>query len=708
MLKKILSSICCLFFITILSAQEYQLTPPYFKYLLGTQEPESSWNQLEFADSSWLDGEYSISYGYGEDSTVVEKTNSIYLRYAFNVNKDTISIMQLMVNFDDGFIAYLNGNEIARVNLGKKGDTKKFNDTTDRSREAYVSGYCNPSYAYYLDTTMVKNFLLNGDNVLAVQVHNDSIQGSDLKFECGLVDVTQGKYNIYSPLWSGIKQVDLDSTHLPILIIDTDEYRFRFCKTKTVAAMKIIDNANKYNKLTDTVFAYNGRIEIETRGESSLYFPKKNYNIELQDIDGSDTSISILNMPAENDWTLIGPFSDRSQIRNEIAYTLGRQMGMYAPRTAFCELIMNGEFQGLYFMVEEIKRDKNRVDIKKITTNDNSGIDVTGGYIFRLDKGASGIQLVYPKPDEITYYQKGYISAFYKAFTNSTLDKNLFDTQLGYKNFVDIPSYLDYTIISEVTRNPDAYMYSFYMFKDRDDINSKLQFGPLWDFDLAFGNSRFQFASSPQGWQFNSYDNFQMKHTQIFKDSILVDQLENRWKYLRSNVLHTDSVMKLIDDKVQFLGSAIDRNFSVWQVEGRSMNLWNFSISSTYNQDIAYLKSWTTDRLKWIDENIGKLYYPYTYKPVVTSINNEMETEISVAPNPFTSEVCISYYHGGNSKIKIQLSDLLGNNVYLFEEYISESGQMFQCIDVEYLSSGTYILMLTLDGKSYTQKVIKQ
>ncbi len=116
-------------------------------------------------------------------------------------------------------------------------------------------------------------------------------------------------------------------------------------------------------------------------------FPKRSFDIETDDSTGNNLNVPLLGMPAENDWVLFGPFADKSQIRNELEFNIGRKLGHYEPRSRFCEFLLNGEFLGLYELFEKIKRDSNRVNIAKLTTSDNSGINVTGGYIIKYDKG---------------------------------------------------------------------------------------------------------------------------------------------------------------------------------------------------------------------------------------------------------------------------------------------------------------------------------
>ncbi len=182
-------------------------------------------------------------------------------------------------------------------------------------------------------------------------------------------------------------QVVLDSTRLPIVIINTSGGTI-VNEPKIPATMGIIANDNgSYNHTTDPFNDYDGNIGIELRGSSSqALFDKKNYGIELWTGVEQDTSASLLGLPAEEDWVLHGPYSDKSLMRNVLTFELWSRTGWYGSRFRYIELIINNGYKGVYVLMEKIKRDKNRVDISKLTETENNGDDLTGGYIVKLDK----------------------------------------------------------------------------------------------------------------------------------------------------------------------------------------------------------------------------------------------------------------------------------------------------------------------------------
>mgnify|MGYP001954750294 CR=1 FL=1 len=133
---------------------------------------------------------------------------------------------------------------------------------------------------------------------------------------------------------------------------------------------------------------YDGFAGIELRGASSQSFPKKSFGLETRDEAGEDLNVELLGFPEEEDWVLHGPFSDKSLMRNMLIYDLSRDIGQYASRTKFIELEINDFYQGVYVFMEKLKRDDNRIDINKLKDDENTGEDLTGGYILKIDKTA--------------------------------------------------------------------------------------------------------------------------------------------------------------------------------------------------------------------------------------------------------------------------------------------------------------------------------
>ena len=180
------------------------------------------------------------------------------------------------------------------------------------------------------------------------------------------------------------------SSNLPLVVINTNGQAI-VDDPKIIANMGIIWNGpGNRNSLSDPMNNYNGKIAIEIRGSSSQMFPKKGYGFETRATDLSDIDVSLLGMPEENDWVLYAPYTDKTMIRDVLTYTLDASLGHWSPRCRYVELFLNGNYQGVYVLIEKIKRNKTRVDIAKLTLTDNVGEDLTGGYIVKIDKTTGG------------------------------------------------------------------------------------------------------------------------------------------------------------------------------------------------------------------------------------------------------------------------------------------------------------------------------
>ena len=392
---------------------------------------------------------------------------------------------------------------------------------------------------------------------------------------------------------------------------------------------------------TDTL--YNGHIGIELRGSTSqIFFDKKSYGVETWDQDGNDIDVALAGLPKEEDWIFYGPYSDKSLIRNALIYDLSNQIGQYATRTRFFEMTLNGDFLGIYLLMEKIKRDKNRVDIEKLKSNDNDSNIISGGYIIKIDKttgesaghgdyseeisfyskydpnGEEGndkkIYFLYdvPKPENISKEQKNYIQSYINSFEDALLSNDFSDPKTGYRKFIDVNSFIDFFLLNELSHNPDAYRLSTYMHKNR---NGKLKMGPIWDFNIAFGNVNYCRGNDIDNWiyKYNEYcpDDFWLVPfwwNRLLEDPYFADKLKSRWTALRSNQLSDKEIFGKIDFFVSELKStgAIKKNFERWPV----LDQWiwpNAFVGKTYDSEVEYLRIWLTQRLTWLDSNIPSL-----------------------------------------------------------------------------------------------------
>jgi len=389
------------------------------------------------------------------------------------------------------------------------------------------------------------------------------------------------------------------------------------------------------------IVSYEGAIGIEFRGASSqALFPKKSYGFETRDENNEDLNVSLLNLPEEEDWILYAPYSDKSLLRNVLIYDLSRDINMYASRTEFVELTVNDTYRGVYVFMEKLKRDTNRIAINKLNDDENTGEDLTGGYILKIDKtegnnlgegyndlnsftstflplnAASGQEInflyEYPDAEDITSEQKTYISNYMSDFENALASDDFKDPITGYQAYIDVPSFIDFFLLNELSHNVDGYRLSTYMHKDK---NEKLKMGPIWDFNLAFGNANYCGGDASNTWayKFNDRcsDDFWLVPfwwERLLEDPAFVDQLKERWNVLRGSFFSEVLIMDKIDVYVKTLieTNALSSNFIEWPVLGQWV--WpNSFVGNTYSEETGYLKIWISNRLSWLDTNINAL-----------------------------------------------------------------------------------------------------
>lgn len=415
---------------------------------------------------------------------------------------------------------------------------------------------------------------------------------------------------------------NLTSSNLPLVIIktDTNPNTGRPIEIpddpKVMATMKIIFRPNgARNYLTDinnTAFLnYNGRIGIEIRGSSSQSLPKKPYGLTTRKEDNvTKNNVSILGMPEEHDWVLNSIAYDPSLIRNFLSYELSRSIGNYAARGKFCEVIINDDYKGLYIFMEKLKIDQDRINIVKMSETDNSAPEITGGYITKADKDTGGDPIAWtmqsyygwtnyihhdPEPAEITSQQNTYIQSQFNNLQKTATAQNA-SVSNGFPSIIDVPSFIDFMLINELASNADAYQYSTYFHKDR---NGKLRAGPVWDFDLTYGNDLFHWGldrSFNNVWQFDNGDNTGSKFWRdLYNNTTFKCYLTKRWKELSASKspLNYFTISDRIDQLTALISEARVRENQRW------------GTIPDHSGEIVRMKEWIQARINWLNSRLN-------------------------------------------------------------------------------------------------------
>ena len=474
-------------------------------------------------------------------------------------------------------------------------------------------------------------------------------------------------------------------SNLPIVIINTDidpatSLPLEIQDSQRVLAnMKIIkhpDGARNYltDSNTSAFLNYNGRINIEIRGSTSQLLPKKPYSLTTLQADNvSNNNVSIFGMPSENDWILNSLAYDSSLIRDYLSYNLSQKMGNYAVKTQYCEVLLNGVYVGLYLFQEKIKADSNRVNILKITTTDNTGDNLTGGYITKVDKTTGGDPIAWtttsylnenvnyihdlPKPIDVTTEQDNYIHNEFSKLQAAATAHNT-GLQNGFATLIDVPSFVDFMITNEVAANVDAYQYSTYFHKDR---KGKLRAGPIWDFNLTFGNDLFLMGfdrSKYNTWQFSNGDNEGSKFWKdLYDTSLFKCYLAKRLNSLTQvgqplNIVERNS---FIDTTVLLINEAMVRENLKW------------ATLTNFQTEITNIKTFLNDRINWMTTALGS-----TSSCINPTIPNLVISKINYNPATTTA------YPLSNDQEFIEITNPTSNTINFSGIYFSKLGLSYQ------------------------------
>lgn len=437
---------------------------------------------------------------------------------------------------------------------------------------------------------------------------------------------------------------DVFCTHLPLINITTDAempepylsdengediseklYSTIFNDEMVTATVEYFDNETKNNHLIDEP-SIKEKAFIRIRGASSRQFDKKGYLIKFKESDlVTNKDVSLSGMTADNEWVLHGPFLDKTLIRNYICYNLAGEIMEYAPNVRFCEAYLNGEYIGVYLIVEKIGYNKNgRIQISK------SDADISEtSYIVKIDRknqsslksistfsreallsttlfsNAGYMTISYPS-STLTEAQRSFIISDISKFEKAMYSFDYKDNRNGYSKYIDVESFVDYFLINEFTLNYDANALSRFFYKD---VGGKYKMC-VWDFNSAFDYYGYS-CTNPQTFELHK----SIWYVYLFKDKSFVEQVGERYFELRKSCLNEEYLLNYIDETVEFLGPAIARNNKKWGYSFQSeYNGKNYDYLypvernvRTYDEAISQLKNCISERIIFMDNNIGRL-----------------------------------------------------------------------------------------------------
>ena len=388
-------------------------------------------------------------------------------------------------------------------------------------------------------------------------------------------------------------------TNLPTFYITTDG-------NKPVSSKETWVQGNISVVSSDETESFSMATEIRGRGNSTWGMAKKPYRIKLS------SKTNLLNLPAkEKNWVLLANYADKTLIRNAVAFKISELVGLeFTPSARFVDVVLNGNFLGNYMVSDQMEVADKRVPVQTQKETDTNLPQISGGYLLEIDGFASGepvwfrtnkgvpITIKYPKHDEINAQQREYIETFTKNFENKLFSENFNDENSGYRPFVDEKSLVNWYICCELTGNPDSF-WSTYIYKYRNI--DKLFFGPLWDYDIAFNNDN-RLGDATRKLMRNHAHNPRTWIQRLWEDEWFRNAVDARWKELmQENILET--LLEYIDQTAVLLEQSQQLNFEKWKILNSRIYLEQY-IFPTYRQGVDYLKTYLTERVNCLNDNL--------------------------------------------------------------------------------------------------------
>lgn len=388
----------------------------------------------------------------------------------------------------------------------------------------------------------------------------------------------------------------LPYTGLPVVVLHTRGESKMANKEDWIPTHIHIDGIDEFENYDDSVF-------VRGRGNSTWLFPKKAFNMKMYNKD------PILGMPKHKRWCFLANWRDRTLLRNKVTFHIGQQMDNLAwtPRSQFAEVIFNGEHIGNFQITEHIRVDKNRVNIKEMSSGDVEGKKLTGGYLLELDsyfdevnKFRSAryelpVNIKNPDEDVLQPEQLNYIETYINELEDLLKNKNY---EEAYTH-LDMNSFIDFWMVNALVGNPEMETpYSTYCHKDRE---GKINAGPLWDFDLG------TFATEASS--FNGRSNVHFSswwYETLFQDPNFAQKVKERFAEMKPTFLEIPSY---IDKESQYLAKSVEMNWKLWPIDVRQLdnNLNGDEEIEDYADAIARMKDMYVARLTMLEDKINQL-----------------------------------------------------------------------------------------------------
>lgn len=526
---------------------------------------------------------YSVDYNTGEASTTVNAKGNVFDG-----------------NFDTYFASYDRSGTWVGLDLGTKHVITKVGfspriDQEKRVQLALIQGANEPDFSDALPIYMIKQpepsrIMSYGDvNCSRGFRYIRYVSPNDVR--CNLAEL-----EFYGYESEGDDSQLYQLTNLPTVVINTENAAEIVSKEEEISSNVYIISENGTHLLATSNTGVRGR------GNASWdYFPKKPYRLKFK------SKQSPLGAPASaKKWTLISNYSDKSLMRNILAFEASRRIGQaYTPFCHPVDVIVNGEYRGCYQLCDQVEAAEGRVPAKD-------------GYLIEIDSYAyketsafwswrgTPVTIKHPDEDDITNEQRSHIENFFNQMESAALSSNFSDPDYGFRKYLDLESFLRHIMVGDFCGNTDL-LWSVYMYKDAAD--GKFYTGPTWDHDLSFdndyrsypvnGNNDFIFLFIPSP---ASEAVREMTANIIKKDPQARQMFAEIW-YQAYEIGTLKKLPEYLDETYQLLLESQDLNFKRWDILNSQVHM-NFQALGSYEAEVKFLKKSIEERLVKFDQYV--------------------------------------------------------------------------------------------------------
>ena len=526
---------------------------------------------------------YSVDYTSGSQSTTVNVKNNVFDG-----------------NFDTYFASYDRSGTWVGLDLGSKHVITKIGYSpritqSHRVELAMIEGANNPDFSDALPIHMIKQ------SAPERQMTYEQTSCSRGFRYVRYVSPNDVRCNLAELEFYGYEDEGDDSklyqlTNLPTVVINTEGSQEIVSKEEELSSTVYIISEEGTNLLATTETGVRGR------GNASWdQFPKKPYRLKFK------SKQSPLGAPASaKKWTLISNYSDKSLMRNILAFEASRRIGQaYTPYCHPVDVIVNGEYRGCYQLCDQVEAAEGRVPAKD-------------GYLIEIDAYAwkevsafwswrgTPVTIKHPDEDDITDSQRQHIESFFNQMETAALGEDFTDPEKGYRKYLDLESFLRNLLVGDFCGNTDL-LWSVYMYKDAKD--GKLYTGPTWDHDLSFDNDYrsypvnanndfiFLFVPSPAS------DAVRDITRRIVKEDPEAKNLLAQYWNQTLDEGDLKTLPEYLDQTYVLLQESQELNFKRWDILDSQVHM-NFQALGTYEAEVNFLKNCLKERLVKFDEYV--------------------------------------------------------------------------------------------------------